>query len=122
MIPTMADRSVGRIVYSTGAGRMCPECGQAVAACRCSSRDAMQTMPAKIVAKLRVEKKGRSGKTVTVVDGLPQNDPFLKALCQELKRGCGTGGTVSDGAVELQGDQRDRVREMLLAKAFAVKG
>jgi translation initiation factor 1 len=118
----MADRPHGRIVYSTAAGRMCPDCGQPVAACRCGSRAATGKVPAKVVAKLRVEKKGRGGKTVTVVDGLPRNDAFLAALCQELKRGCGTGGTVSDGVVELQGDQRDRLREMLRAKAFAVKG
>jgi translation initiation factor 1 len=74
------------------------------------------------VAKLRVEKKGRGGKTVTVVDGLPNNAGFLKDLCQELKRACGTGGTAADGAIELQGDLRERVREYLLNKAFVVKG
>jgi translation initiation factor 1 len=74
------------------------------------------------VAKLRVEKKGRGGKTVTVVDGLPNNAAFLKDLCQELKRACGTGGTAADGAIELQGDLRERVREYLLNKAFVVKG
>jgi translation initiation factor 1 len=68
------------------------------------------------------EKKGRGGKTVTVVDGLPNNAAFLKDLCQELKRACGTGGTAADGAIELQGDLRERVREYLLNKAFVVKG
>jgi hypothetical protein len=61
-----------------------------------------------IVAKLRVENRGHGGKTVTIVDGLPQNEAFLKDLCQELKRGCGTGGTVIDSVVELQGDLRER--------------
>jgi translation initiation factor 1 len=74
------------------------------------------------VAKLRMEKTGRGGKTVTVVDGLPNNAEFLKALCQELKRACGTGGATSDGAVELQGDLRERVREFLQKKGFIVKG
>jgi translation initiation factor 1 len=69
-----------------------------------------------------MEKKGRGGKTVTIVDGLPQNATFLKDLGQELKRACGTGGAVVDGAVELQGDLRERVRECLLKKGFAVKG
>jgi translation initiation factor 1 len=81
-----------------------------------------EPIPARIVARLRMEKKGRGGKTVTVVDGLPQNAAFLKDLGQELKRACGTGGTVNDGAVELQGDLRERVRECLLKKGFAVKG
>ena len=81
-----------------------------------------RTHPGRIVAKLRLEKKGRGGKTVTAVAGLPQNEAFLKDLCQDLKRGCGTGGTVVDGGVELQGDLRDRVRESLLKKGFTVKG
>ena len=70
----------------------------------------------------RVEKKGRGGKAVTVVDGLPNNAAFLKDLCQELKRLCGTGGTVDEGAIELQGDLRERIREVLRAKEFIVKG
>ena len=69
-----------------------------------------------------MEKKGRGGKTVTVVDGLPANAAFLKELSQELKRLCGTGGAVADGAVELQGDLRVRVRECLTKKGWIVKG
>ena len=69
-----------------------------------------------------MEKKGRGGKTVTVVDGLPNNAAFLKDLCQDLKRACGTGGAVQDGAIELQGDLRDRVRAHLATKGFVVKG
>jgi translation initiation factor 1 len=69
-----------------------------------------------------MEKKGRSGKIVTVIAGLPRNTDFLKDLCQELKRACGTGGAVSDDSIELQGDVRDRVREYLLKKEFVVKG
>ncbi len=79
-------------------------------------------MPTRIVATLRMEKKGRGGKTVTVVDGLPRNAAFLKDLTSELKRVCGTGGTAAEGAVELQGDIRDRVRECLQKKGFVVKG
>jgi translation initiation factor 1 len=75
-----------------------------------------------VVAKLRVEKAGRGGKTVSVVYGLPRNAAFLKELCQELKRACGTGGTVLEGTVELQGDLRERIRELLLKKGFGVKG
>jgi len=78
--------------------------------------------PGAIVAKLRMEKKGRGGKMVTVVDGLPNNADFLKELIQELKRACGTGGAAGDGLVELQGDLRDRVREMLSKKGYVVKG
>jgi translation initiation factor 1 len=57
-----------------------------------------------------------------VVYGLPQNDGFLKELSQELKRACGTGGTVVDAGVELQGDLRDRAREVLIKRGYLVKG
>ena len=101
---------------------MCPRCGWPEANCQCSSRTAHEPLPSRIVAKLRMEKKGRGGKVVTVIDGLPRNDAFLKELAQELKRTCGTGGTVIDCGVELHGDLRDRVRDVLAQKGFTVKG
>jgi translation initiation factor 1 len=116
----MGDR--GRVVYSTGIGRVCPTCGWPVDDCKCSQTASTESIPSRIVAKLRMEKTGRGGKTVTVVFGLPNNAAFLKDLCQELKRACGTGGTASDGAVELQGDLRERVRECLVKKGYVVKG
>jgi translation initiation factor 1 len=79
-------------------------------------------VPARVIAKLRLEKKARGGKTVTVVDGLPRNKTFLKELSQELKRACGSGGSAFETGVEVQGDMRERVRELLLAKGFVVKG
>ena len=121
----------GRIVYSTGVGRVCPGCGWPVKDCKCSSKRGVdQSVPGpstslragRIVAKLRMEKKGRGGKTVTVVYDLPQNEAFLKELAQELKRACGTGGAVADNTIELQGDLRDRVREYLAKKGWTVKG
>jgi translation initiation factor 1 len=122
MMAAMTDRGKGQLVYSSGAGRMCPGCGWPVARCQCSKKAASDTVPARIVAKLRIEKQGRGGKTMTVVFDLPRNDAFLKSLCQELKRTCGTGGAVADDTIELQGDLRDRVREALLRKGFVVKG
>jgi translation initiation factor 1 len=115
-------RSNGRVVYSTGRGRICPGCGWPAADCRCSTRTADEPVPSRPVARLRMEKAGRGGKTVTVVDGLPRNAAFLQALGQELKRFCGTGGTVLESGIELQGDLRDRVREVLAKKGFVVKG
>ena len=67
-------------------------------------------------------RKGRGGKTVTVVYDLPNNSGFLKGLAQELKRACGTGGAVAENTIELQGDLRERVREYLVKKGFVVKG
>jgi translation initiation factor 1 len=109
-------------VYSTDAGRICPDCGWPERDCKCSRTAATASVPARIIAKLRVEKKGRGGKTVTVVYDLPNNAAFLKELSQELKRACGTGGAVAEGLVELQGDLRERVREFLVKKGYVVKG
>ena len=119
----MADRGNSRIVYSTGTGRICDGCGWPEHNCTCSSRiGPEQSLPTRIVAKLRVENKGRGGKTVTLVYGLPRNTTFIKELTQELKRACGTGGTAVEDGVELQGDLRDRVRDVLQKKGFLVKG
>ena len=79
-------------------------------------------MPAKIACVLRLERKGRGGKSVTVVANLPRNPAFLAGLAAELKRACGTGGTAADGAVEIQGDQRERLRPLLAARGWAVRG
>ena len=113
-----------RLVYTSHTGRVCPRCGWPATDCRCASQSAAgnEPVPERIVFKLRIEKTGRGGKTVTVIDGLPRNASFAAALAQELKRGCGTGGALRDGAVELQGDLRDRARELLTRKGYIVKG
>jgi translation initiation factor 1 len=118
----MAARDTGRLVYSTTAGRMCPGCGRPVNACGCRTGAANAPVPVRVVAKLRIEKAGRGGKTVSVVYDLPRNAAFLKELAQDLKRACGTGGTVLEDRIELQGDQRERIRELLLQRGFGVKG
>jgi translation initiation factor 1 len=118
----MSDRNA-RPVYATGTGRLCPTCGWPADDCRCSSRFARdEAVPARVVAKLRMEKKGRGGKTVTVVFDLPRNQAFLKDLASELKRTCGTGGAVVEDTVEIQGDQRERIRAVLEKKGWTVKG
>ena len=113
----------GRVVYSTGIGKVCAGCGWPAKDCKCSSaRTGDAAVPGRIVAKLRMEKAGRGGKTVTVVYDLPDNGPFLKELAQELKRACGTGGAVAGNTIELQGELRERVREHLTKKGWQVKG
>jgi len=129
IIRMSASRERGRTVYST-AGPVCPRCGWPEANCRCAKTLRAESSAAtqkpvretRIVAKLRLEKSGRSGKTVTVVYGLEQPLDRLKDLSQELKRACGTGGTATADGVELQGDLRARVRELLEKKGFLVKG
>jgi translation initiation factor 1 len=112
-----------RLVYSTASGRVCPTCGWPERDCKCSSTFAKDhPVPARIVAKLRIEKSGRGGKTVTVVYDLPQNQTLLRELSAELKRACGAGGAVVENTVEVQGDQIDRVRAVLVKKGWTVKG
>ena len=96
----------GGLVYSTEAGRMCPACRQPVAACACAAKAAAAPAGDGIV-RIGRETGGRGGKTVTVVRGLPMDDAALAALAKRLKAACGTGGTVKEGAIELQGDHRD---------------
>jgi translation initiation factor 1 len=110
-----------RPVYETGKGRLCPTCGWPATDCRCSSR-LEEAVPARITAVLRLEKQGRGGKSVTVIAGLPRNQSFLKELAAALKRTCGAGGGVTGDNVEIQGDQRDKLRPLLLARGFVVKG
>jgi translation initiation factor 1 len=110
--------SSGGLVYSTESGRMCPGCRQPVAACRCDE----PPMP-KGDGVLRVsrETKGRGGKAVTVVKGAALDATGLAALGKQLRTACGTGGTVKDGVIEVQGDHVERVMESLKAQGHTVK-
>jgi len=114
-----------RLVYSSDAtlNRKCPKCKEALSECACASEAAGGS---DLVAVLRIEKSGRGGKTVTVIDRLPKSENFLKELCTELKKKCGSGGTYLmtgvDGAIEIQGDKREMIREALTKKGMTVKG
>jgi translation initiation factor 1 len=113
----------GRVVYSSEKGRVCPKCGWPADDCHCAASLASgkEPVPEKLTARLRLENRG-SGKSVTVVDGLPDNTTYLETLAKELKKACGTGGHAGEGGVELQGDQRERLRELLSRKGWSVKG
>ena len=112
------------IVWDSDRGRTCPVCERALAECRCSAKDRAAEDRAGAndgIVRLRIEKSGRKGKTVTVVTGLPAGDG-LRALVKALKKRCGTGGAIKDDAVEFQGDHRDTIREELRRRSFQVKG
>lgn len=113
----------GPVVYSTEKRRTCPGCGWPAQDCHCSKTQAPrdELVPAKVTAKLRLENRA-SGKHVTVLDGLPKNAPYVAVLLAVLKKACGTGGRGGDGSLELQGDQRERLRELLARRGLAVKG
>ena len=112
--------SLGGLVYSTDAGRMCPGCRQPLAQCACKAKAA--TMPAGDgVVRVQREVKSRGGKAVTLVRGLALDAAALAALGKQLKAACGTGGTVKDGVIEIQGDHIEKVMAALKAQGHAVK-
>lgn len=115
----MSKRNNSRAVYSTEHGRLCPQCQRPVADCVCG--DARPTGSSDGVVRIRRETKGRGGKTVTVVDGLPLAGPALKDLARALKKRCGVGGSVRDEAIEIQGDFRDLLKGELESRGFTVK-
>ena len=114
-----------RLVYSSDPklNEKCPKCKELRAACRCVAEAAV---PAKYVAVLRMENKGRGGKTVTVIDKLPKNEVFLKNLTTLLKKKCGAGGTFlmdgRDGVIEIQGDKKEMIRTVLEKEGISHKG
>lgn len=101
----------GRVVYSTDgtATRRCPRCGREP--CRCPRVQSLP--PQQQTPHIQREKKRRGGKTVTVVRDLQLSPEDLAALARQLKGLLGTGGTVKDGSIEIQGDHRERVAEEL---------
>jgi len=107
------------LVYSTDAGRMCPQCRQPMAACVCKA--ASQPPAGDGIVRVSREAKGRGGKTVTLVRGLPLDDAALAVLGKRLRSACGAGGTQKDGAIEVQGDHVDRLLGLLQAEGWRVK-
>jgi len=109
-----------RLVYSTDSGRICSSCAKPIEACACRKKQA-PPVPADGGIRIRCEVKGRGGKTVTVATGFQLDDDGLKKLAAELKRRCGTGGSVKDGEILIQGDHRETVRAELKQKGFVAK-
>lgn len=112
--------SQGGLVYSTDGGRFCPGCRRPVAECVCRDRSRPRDGGDGIVRLMR-ETKGRKGAGVTLVTGLPLADAELKKLAKALKAACGVGGAQKDGVIELQGDQRERLKPLLEAKGYQVR-
>lgn len=110
----------GGLVYSTDGGRMCPTCRQPLAQCRCQQEAAARPQGDGRVRVSRETQK-RGGKAVTVVRGLPLDAAALAQLGKQLKAACGTGGTVKDGVIEVQGDHCDKVLALLQAQGYQAK-
>ena len=112
--------SSGGLVYSTEGGRMCPACRKPLADCGCKAAGAAVPRGDGVV-RVSCETKGRGGKAVTVVRGLPLDAAALAALGKRLRSACGAGGAVKDGVLEVQGDHRSRVVDDLKADGWTVK-
>nr|AEI30302.1 translation initiation factor SUI1 [uncultured microorganism] len=115
----MRKSTEGGLVYSTEGGRMCPACRQPLAACACAAPSAAPRGDG--VVRVSRETQGRGGKAVTVIRGVVGDAAVLAALGKRLRTACGSGGTVKDGVLEVQGDHRERVIELLKREGNKVK-
>lgn len=114
--------SLSSLVYSTDSGRICPGCLQPQAQCQCQ---ALKAAAARVagdgVVRVSRETKGRGGKAVSLVRGVPLDDAGLVALAKELKAACGSGGTVKDGVIEIQGDHVSSLVQRLAGRGWTIK-
>jgi translation initiation factor 1 len=117
----MVDNS--RLVYSTDSGRICPDCEKPVIKFSCKRKKSkiQSNIQFDGIIYIRRELKGRKGKTVTTVSGFQINADELKNLATQLKSSCGTGGSVKDGVIIIQGDHRDTLITELKNRGFKVK-
>ncbi len=107
------------IVYSTESGRMCSGCGKPVAECICNRKAPAPKGSGTV--RIHRETKGRKGQGVTVITGLPLTFDELSDLARSLKKKCGTGGTVKNGTIEIQGDRREMLLEELRQRGYSAK-
>ena len=112
------------LVYSTGTGRICPKCSLPKSKCVCKSKRRSKTEKPVAndgIIRIKREVKGRKGKTVTTISGLQGNDFQLKKIASEFKNRFGTGGSIKDGIIIIQGDHRETLKTELEKKGFKVK-
>ncbi len=108
-------------VYSTAHGRMCPACARPIDQCVCRENEANKIPDGDGVVRVSLETKGRKGKGVTLVTGVPLNQKKLQSLAKDLKRRCGAGGTVKDNVIEIQGNHVERLLDELKQQGYTVK-
>ena len=118
----MSKRSNSTRVWSSDGGRLCPSCGKPKTNCECWEKQSQKIdRSGDGIVRVSRETKGRKGKGVTIISGIQMTEKDLKALAKELKKKCGTGGTVREGKIEIQGEHRDRLVELLTKKGYTVK-
>ncbi len=116
-----------RLVYSTDKGRICPGCGKFAAGCSCKKKKPARAVTARSgcpddgVVRIGREVKGRKGKTATVIFGIPLDDEELKRFAKSLKKRCGTGGSVKNGVITIQGDHRHAILSEIKKQGYTAK-
>ncbi|MGI6456377.1 MAG: translation initiation factor Sui1 [bacterium] len=115
----MAADNNSRLVYSTEEENFCPKCGKSISRCTCNQKPS----PARGDGIVRVgrQTKGRRGRGMTMITGISLPEDEILQLAKQLKQKCGSGGTVRDGIIEIQGDHRDEIIAELQQKGFTVK-
>lgn len=117
---TLTSRNKGAgSVYSTEFGKMCPDCNTPTAQCTCREKHSHPKSDG--IVRLKRETKGRKGKGVTIITGLPLDTEALKKMAKSLKQKCGSGGSVKNGVIEIQGDHRDVLERELGLLGYKVK-
>jgi len=113
---------LGGLVYSTEQGDMCPKCKHTRKDCACQQIAEQQRL-AELdgIVRIHRETKGRKGRGVTLVKGLPLIEKELKSLAKSMKQHCGTGGAIKEGVIEIQGDQRELLKVFLEKRNYTVK-
>lgn len=108
-----------RLVYSTEHGRTCPVCKKSINRCTCGKKSPQPAGDG--IVRVGRATKGRKGKGVTVVTGIPENDGQLKQIAKTLKQKCGSGGTVKNATIEIQGNHRDLLVNELKTMGYTVR-
>lgn len=110
-----------RLVYSTSQGKICPDCAKPINSCVCRDIKKAAVPNSDGVVCLRYETKGRKGKGVTLITGLPLSEAGLLDLAKRLKQRFGSGGSVKDYTIELQGDHREQAAQELRKLGYSVR-
>ena len=116
-----------RLVYSTKTGRICFLCSKPISVCVCKKRKPIKTQkqpnryPSDGVIRIQREIKGRKGKTVTTVFGLPLESEQLQKLARKIKGRCGAGGSVKEGVIIIQGDHRQTILDEIKKHGYNAK-
>lgn len=109
------------IVYRSDVGRVCPGCQRPKVLCACQDTRGKAARPATGVVRVARATHGRGGKAVSVISGLPLDAAALAALAAELKKRCGSGGTVRAGTIEVQGEHRDTLVAELIKRGYEAR-